>query len=61
MPLSVSFFLGVLAFWFFSAVFYEVIFDYLGSYANVSASKVHEGKGDAYVNSAMFLSIEDEG
>ena len=55
-----SFFLSCGALWFLCAISYEIIFDFLGGFMNIRAAKVHEGKGDAYINSAMFLSIEDD-
>ena len=54
------FFFSCLFWWFIGASTYALIFDWLGRWINIVPAKVHECKGDAFVNSAMFLSIEDE-
>ena len=54
-------FFVVFCLWFLVATFFDIVMGFVGQFVNVVAAKVHEGKGDAYVNSAMFLSMEDEG
>ena len=46
--------------WYISAVLFDTVIKFFSHYIEVKPAKVHEGKGDAYVNSAMFLSIEDD-
>ena len=46
--------------WYISAILFDTMMSFLSHYIEVEPATVHEGKGDAFVNSAMFLSIEDE-
>lgn len=46
--------------WYISAILFDTLMGFISHYIEVQPAKVHEGKGDAYVNSAMFLSIEDD-